>query len=365
MKSALSVLLLGLLLVSCGEKKTPKERVLSGDAEALDEFIRKRIGAPTESGLLEAVEVFNKAAERGYPVPASDKLIIYRLLAGNHAWGNYRFEKNLAKSAKWYLEAAKLEDDECQCKIAEIYYTGKGVPQDKAEGVKWYRRAAQQGNESAKQWLKQYFEHQLIEGWPTFADLPWESSVSKVKSTLNQKGYKFLSETLSEVTPEWREYPQVLSLEFSKEFFREKAAVTCNFIEGKLMSVKVTFLHLKTFEVMGLIQKMSEMLVKKYGNPTHKTFSLMGGQSDKLTEKEALKLASKDPSNVRDLFIHQFWMGKQNKMPLVLKFSKVSGLSIAYTSEQSISVYRKSHYLKRIREKKEEEERKAKAAEDF
>lgn len=359
-KSALSVLVLGLLLVSCGEKKSTKERVLSEVSDVMD----RATMAPTEDVLLEAVEVFRKAAERGYPVPASDKLIIYRELAKYYARGNQFFEKNLAKSAKWYLEAAKLEDDECQCKIGEIYYWGKGVPRDKAEGIKWYRKAAQQGNNSAKQWLEDYVEHPRIEGWPTFADLPWESSVSKVKSTLNQKGYKFLSETLSEVTPEYREYPQVLSLEFSKEFFREKAAVTCEFIKGKLMSVKVAFPDLKPFEVMRFTQKMDEMLVKKYGNPTKKSF-FWGDSWDELTEEEALKLVSKDPNNIRGLTIRQPWLKFDLRDPLFLMFTPLDGLSIKYTSEQSFSIWSESFRLHRIREKKEEEERKAKAAEDF
>ena len=361
MKSALSVLVLGLLLVSCGEKKSTKERVLSEVSDVMD----RATMAPTEDVLLEAVEVFREAAERGYSVPASDKLIIYRELAKNYARGNQFFETtNLAKSAKWYLEAAKLEDDECQYKIAEIYYTGKGVPQDKAEAIKWYRRAAQQGNKSAKQWLEENVEHPRIEGWPTFADLPWESSVSKVKSTLNQKGYKFLSETLSEVTPEWREYPQTLSLEFSKEFFREKAAVTCEFIKGKLMSVKVAFLDLKPFEVMRFKQKMDEMLIKKYGNPTIKHF-YRSGMRDKLTEEEALKLVSKDPNNIRGLTIIQPWLKFDGRDPLLLKFTPLDGLFIEYKSEQSFSIFRENTRLYRIRKKEEEEERKAKAAEDF
>ena len=34
-----------------------------------------------------------------------------------------------------------------------MYHKGKGVPQDDAEAVKWYRKAAEQGNADAQNWL--------------------------------------------------------------------------------------------------------------------------------------------------------------------------------------------------------------------
>ena len=38
--------------------------------------------------------------------------------------------------------------------LGRYYETGTGVPQDETEAVKWYRRAAEQGDEDAKQKLK-------------------------------------------------------------------------------------------------------------------------------------------------------------------------------------------------------------------
>ena len=35
-----------------------------------------------------------------------------------------------------------------------MYDIGLGVPQDKAEAVKWLRKAAEQGNSDAKEWLE-------------------------------------------------------------------------------------------------------------------------------------------------------------------------------------------------------------------
>ena len=35
-----------------------------------------------------------------------------------------------------------------------MYANGDGVPQDYAEAVKWYRKAADQGQAAAKEWLE-------------------------------------------------------------------------------------------------------------------------------------------------------------------------------------------------------------------
>ena len=37
-----------------------------------------------------------------------------------------------------------------------MFYNGKGVEQDYTEAVKWYRKAAEQGNETAKKKLEEY-----------------------------------------------------------------------------------------------------------------------------------------------------------------------------------------------------------------
>jgi len=35
-----------------------------------------------------------------------------------------------------------------------MYRKGKGVPKNKAEAVKWYRKAAEQGDADAQYWLE-------------------------------------------------------------------------------------------------------------------------------------------------------------------------------------------------------------------
>jgi len=41
-----------------------------------------------------------------------------------------------------------------QFSLGVMYYKGHGVPENDAEAVKWYRKAAEQGNEGAKKMLK-------------------------------------------------------------------------------------------------------------------------------------------------------------------------------------------------------------------
>ena len=48
------------------------------------------------------------------------------------------------EAAKWYRKAAEQGDAEAQNKLGVCYVMGEGVPVDKAEAAKWYRKAAEQ-----------------------------------------------------------------------------------------------------------------------------------------------------------------------------------------------------------------------------
>ena len=53
------------------------------------------------------------------------------------------------------LKKAKAGDAEAQYKLGDCYYWGEeGVVEDKVEAVKWYRKAAEQGNVNAKKALE-------------------------------------------------------------------------------------------------------------------------------------------------------------------------------------------------------------------
>jgi TPR repeat protein len=46
---------------------------------------------------------------------------------------------------KWYRKAAEQGDADAQFRIGVSYYDGEGIAKDAVEAVKWYRKAAEQG----------------------------------------------------------------------------------------------------------------------------------------------------------------------------------------------------------------------------
>ena len=55
-----------------------------------------------------------------------------------------------AEAVKWYRKAADQGDAIAQHNLGVMYSDGLGVPQDYAEAVKWYREAADQGEAAAQ-----------------------------------------------------------------------------------------------------------------------------------------------------------------------------------------------------------------------
>ena len=62
-------------------------------------------------------------------------------------------------------QAAEQGDADAQFYLGVMYASGQGVPEDDAEAVKWYRRAAEQG-EKAEAQLSLGFMNYLVEGVP-------------------------------------------------------------------------------------------------------------------------------------------------------------------------------------------------------
>jgi len=60
------------------------------------------------------------------------------------------FDDGLAEAVKWYRKAAEQGDADAQFNLGVMYDEGHGVLQDDAEAVKWYRKAAEQGNAKAQ-----------------------------------------------------------------------------------------------------------------------------------------------------------------------------------------------------------------------
>src|SRR6266849_2542068 len=71
--------------------------------------------------------------------------------AGLLLWWRYRYgpvERVNALRAR-----AALGDPKAQFGLASAYYRGKGVPQDYAEALRWYKMAANQGEPDAEDGL--------------------------------------------------------------------------------------------------------------------------------------------------------------------------------------------------------------------
>src|SRR5712691_3389362 len=58
--------------------------------------------------------------------------------------------QDYAEALKWYRLAAAQGNAEAQFSLGVLYAKGEGVPQEDAEALKWYRLAAAQGNAGAQ-----------------------------------------------------------------------------------------------------------------------------------------------------------------------------------------------------------------------
>jgi len=58
--------------------------------------------------------------------------------------------QDYAEAVKWYLKAAEQGIASAQFKLGVMYDKRQGVPQNFVEAVKWYRKAAEQGNAEAQ-----------------------------------------------------------------------------------------------------------------------------------------------------------------------------------------------------------------------
>ena len=59
------------------------------------------------------------------------------------------------EGVKWFRKAAEHGLDVAQYNLGYCYYFGNGVPEDRTEGVKWIRKAAEQGHEGAIDFLRE------------------------------------------------------------------------------------------------------------------------------------------------------------------------------------------------------------------
>ena len=58
--------------------------------------------------------------------------------------------KDLVEAVKWYRKAAEQGDVDAQFILGNAYFKGEGVAKYLVEGVKWWRKAAEHGNASSQ-----------------------------------------------------------------------------------------------------------------------------------------------------------------------------------------------------------------------
>jgi hypothetical protein len=58
--------------------------------------------------------------------------------------------KDAAQAVEWFRKAAEQGNESAQLNLGICYETGAGPPKDEVEAVKWYRKAAEQGSASAQ-----------------------------------------------------------------------------------------------------------------------------------------------------------------------------------------------------------------------
>jgi TPR repeat protein len=64
-----------------------------------------------------------------------------------------------AKELRWFLSVAEIGDGDVLLNVANLYNsTGGGVPRDGAEALRWYRLAADKGNEEALCFIGKMYE---------------------------------------------------------------------------------------------------------------------------------------------------------------------------------------------------------------
>lgn len=61
--------------------------------------------------------------------------------------------QDFAEAVKWYRKAADQNNPDAQIRLATCYNAGLGVAQDFAEGTKWYRKAAEENCAEAQLYL--------------------------------------------------------------------------------------------------------------------------------------------------------------------------------------------------------------------
>ena len=63
--------------------------------------------------------------------------------------------QDYANAVEWYRKAAEQNDAQALYNLGVMYVQGRGVPKDLAKALEWIRKAAAQGHEGAQKVLQE------------------------------------------------------------------------------------------------------------------------------------------------------------------------------------------------------------------
>src|SRR5262249_21359194 len=99
-----------------------------------------------------AFPLFLRSARQGYPLAQYEVAVCLRKGHGT--------KKNVPEALRWYSRAARQGDADAQEMLGWHYFYGDdGVRTDHKEAVSWYRRAARKGNPGAQYALATCYEN--------------------------------------------------------------------------------------------------------------------------------------------------------------------------------------------------------------
>ena len=101
---------------------------------------------PNKQVYYQTTEQTRQAAEDG----AED---LQNALGNCYLNGSSGFPKDAVEAVRWYRKAAEQGEACAQSNLGYMYANGNGVPKDTTEAVKWYRKAAEQGEAYAQNGL--------------------------------------------------------------------------------------------------------------------------------------------------------------------------------------------------------------------
>jgi TPR repeat protein len=106
--------------------------------------------ARAEEALPAGTAALRSVAEKGDPIA--------QFCLGNRYYSEWH--KNPAgdaEAAKWFRLSAAQGNARAEQSLGQLYYAGRGVPQDYAEAAAWFRKAAEQGDRTAQRQLARMY----------------------------------------------------------------------------------------------------------------------------------------------------------------------------------------------------------------